>query len=606
MKGKKPPNTLVWYESSAKLLDKISSEFLREQKKTAKGGFKKVPVEALPGEAFITLILRKTHWGCKLQHLCDSETTSPTMRKWARSLRVKIIAFIRGQPHPQWSDQTLMRVWTKPRELRPVRNRIKRFIELLKTVNGIFLTRVNGRPSEVWDWHKYDILNLRNIDVYINDEFRDGELTEFGASQPTYYKLLRSCRKLMKSVLLKDHSRPEDVPRIPGHLAWLRILTQEVLRQRTDRIEFTYKLNAIRSTRGMGTPPQAQELYSRMSFLRLISTKPPPPTETEWCLFRSCVDLALSKVPDHAFTGLSTKAGFSVKLTAAWSHTIAEGGTIESVRELIADGHVGVPALVRNLDTGQVTGECFLKQDLGNYIFWRCLDVVLTSPASEISHVMMAVVREPGKPRVITKGEAALKIILDVISHICTWPLQKVPSCAAGLKLESQAWSFFQSFDGEKQFFVPVKTVTEDVSVAGMTMTQQLEPLFVSSTDFETATDAVHLQKADYIANRWMNLCGIPRVLRAVVTRTVMRPRWVYFPAKGPMVDIGTPSDLEGLNRILLQRGIMMGDPLTKVILTVMNMAIRHFPKLAANADWIGRYRRDGHIIPDVFAPYRF
>jgi hypothetical protein len=204
--GKRSPKTLVWAESGSKLNMPISSALLsnKVRRKGGTGSYKMIDPETLPREEFIKLILRRTHWGQKLEYLC-SNCPNPTkdMKKWARRLKRKIKAYINGLPNPFWSQKRQEKFLEEPTKVRPFKLRYKRFIEILKTVNGVFLTRLVGRPDERWTWRKYDILTLRNLEIFLEDEFRDGVLTHLGALSPTFYKAAKSYRKELKKSIIK-------------------------------------------------------------------------------------------------------------------------------------------------------------------------------------------------------------------------------------------------------------------------------------------------------------------------------------------------------------------------------------------------------------------
>jgi hypothetical protein len=253
------------------------------------------------------------------------------------------------------------------------------------------------------------------------------------------------------------------------------------------------------------------------------------------------------------------------------------------------EGYEGQTVPVRNLNSGEVTGHMSVQDDFGEYIFWACLENVLSSEPEDMSHVMVGAVSEPGKSRIITKGEASLKIVLDVIAHICSWPLGKVESSAPGIRKESLAWQFFKSFDCSEDLATESK-ISGSETMAGIIETLTLFKLAVSSTDFSEATDSMEHEEARYIATRWMRKCGIPSILRMIVIKCLLSPRWVYFAAQGPLADLGEATEEPNIRRIKLIRGVMMGDPLTKVLLHVMNIAIRSIPRALCNAEGLSHH----------------
>jgi hypothetical protein len=79
-------------------------------------------------------------------------------------------------------------------------HRAKRFLEMLKTVDGIFLQRYSAVPEEKWTWRKFDMFTLRNISELIGDEFLDGELHETYVETTTKFTELKKCRKTFKDL----------------------------------------------------------------------------------------------------------------------------------------------------------------------------------------------------------------------------------------------------------------------------------------------------------------------------------------------------------------------------------------------------------------------
>jgi len=341
---------------------------------------------------------------------------------------------------------------------------------------------------------------------------------------------------------------------------------------------------AIRSTlsqtRGMGTPPPLVVYQSKEKLLVTISTEPAPLTPVQRSLVMVGINRAVATIPDHAFSGLATKARITLSSSACWEVTKKDGGSIQAISDIIAGLHMGVKAKVIDLDTGIYRYEVsHTEVEAGEYIFWRALEEVLKSPSSEISEVRALVVKEPGKARSVTKGKICLKIVLDVISKICSWPLKKVPSSKSGMGMDAHGWNLFNEFyskEYEDITFCRAKGTKTDSSPTGDRITQDVvyEQVFAECTDFENATDNMHHEVAQMFARKWMNLCGIPFVLRRIVEFSCFRPRKVHFSGRGIFSNIGTLS--EGTDRyVILKRGIMMGDPLTKVILHLTNIAAR-------------------------------
>lgn len=216
----------------------------------------------------------------------------------------------------------------------------------------------------------------------------------------------------------------------------------------------------------------------------------------------------------------------------------------------------------------------------GEYIFWRCLDVVLHTPPEMLKRAFVTVVKEPGKGRTVTKASAALKIVLDLVSRLSAEPLKKgVASSQSGMGKSHHGWNFFLSLmtleRREELFKVEKRDQREFADY--IERHDIYADLFVSSTDYKTATDYLHHDVAREIGEGWMRKCGIPPILRGIVNMTCYSPRALYFTGTGPLAQYGEAANEYGENirMVRLVRGVLMGDPLTKVVLHMVNILSR-------------------------------
>lgn len=213
----------------------------------------------------------------------------------------------------------------------------------------------------------------------------------------------------------------------------------------------------------------------------------------------------------------------------------------------------------------------------GTIIFWKAFQNVITTPADVLSEVKVSVVKEPGKARTVTKGKASLKVILNAVNQICSSCLKKaISSSASGMSSANHLWNFFKDIYRDKQIFDHVfKTVRNLPNFSKnekgpCKMEQGLDPLYAASTDYSTATDYLSHQIADIIGTQWMVRCGIPPILREVVRKTCYKPRKLFY--TGLNIETGVSSAKEDLHMIMMKRGVLMGDPLTKPILHFVNI----------------------------------
>jgi len=301
------------------------------------------------------------------------------------------------------------------------------------------------------------------------------------------------------------------------------------------------------------------------------------------------MELAMKKVPDHVFTGLSTKARITITASACWEKTRQEGGSLQAIGELMTEARNGYPARVISLYTGAFEKNIVLEgSEAGEYIFWRALEEVLSMSPEEISQVYVTVVKEPGKARTVTKGMICLKLVLDVISKIVSYPLSKVDTSKSGMGKDAHGWNLFNEFYQNPDEAFCKRSQTDTGTASSFIREVVYEDIFAECTDFVTATDAMHHTVCKIIAMKWMGRCGIPLLLQKIVVKTCFSPRIVHFNGKGIFSHFGEPSLLDRDTRFVrLLRGMMMGDPLTKVILHFTNISIREIGRYIA----LGSYK---------------
>jgi hypothetical protein len=400
-------------------------------------------------------------------------------------------------------------VW-ETSEPRSTKARAERLIELLKTVDGMFLGRYLSFPEEVWTWHKYDMFTLQGISCLIGDEFLDGPLTQQALSAESAFSQLKRARKSFKMYSLQ-YKLKELVQLPPEKESWTHYFLRSSW-DRASRLEgtrYTFVAGILSQTRGTGTPPPIVVLQSKIKFLETVTIAPVPFTRTARALISNSLDSVLDRLPQEAFTGLATKARVTVTTAASWENTRKTGGTAESIREILMGYGIESPVPVRDLDTGRITvlraPDAF--ETVGEYIFWACLDTVLKTPLEDLKKVFLTVVKEPGKARSVTKGRACLKIVLDLVSKICAWPMKKgLRSSRSGMGQSHHGWNFFLRTMSEEMKEDLFHVIDREENTFGeyVERTDTFEDFFVSSTDFKEATDQMKHEFASLAGNAWM------------------------------------------------------------------------------------------------------
>jgi len=347
---------------------------------------------------------------------------------------------------------------------------------------------------------------------------------------------------------------------------------------RTGEYRIAQAMGLLAQTRGCGTPPPLVVIAAKKKFLDTVTSPPGPLPEGVRELWVASLEKILGDAPDEAFTGLQTKTGIRVTASACLESTRKDGGTADAINKIVSDAGLGRPCYTIDLETGGVTGKLDPGECTpGEYIFWRCLEIVLSTEPEQLRHAYLLLVREPGKARAVTKAMAALKVVLDLVNGWVSWPLGKAfPSSTSGMQKESHGWNFFKAMSTDEEVVLRAKSSREEPVTLGV-VKKLLEyyPVFVSSTDYTTATDFLRHDLGETVGNGWMLKCGVPAILRGVVIATCYRPRTITFHATGCLEGYGEPTPGGDTRQVVLRRGILMGDPLTKVVLHLVNILVR-------------------------------
>jgi hypothetical protein len=594
MRDKKlePAKIFVWNADTIRMTDKIPPKFLGRNFVGYKNRIRFSKIKSL--EAKMHLIKTRTFWGKTLvkyasttweeKKIPDQETKQKlSCRNFCSNLLLRIERLLGGKPDPNTSSVFRERIFGTSNPVGNQKSRAERFLQMLRTVDGCFVQRYLAFPEESWTWEKYDSFVISMISFLIPDEFFDGEIKVNPKEIISAYAVLKRVRKQVK---LCAHTRTKfDIhPTLREHpqLGYWKPMIDFL--SEASGVRYIRITGLLSQTRGCGTPPPIVILQSKLKFLQTVTEKLPPADETILRLAEACVDSVIEKIPESAFTGLSTKGRISISTSACIEYTRKEGGTVQGLQDIAKVGSMGIPVPIRNLDTGKVE-RLALKDELttGEYIFWQALDYVLKTHPDELRRAHILVVKEPGKGRTVTKGYAFLKMILDLVGRICSHPLAKgLESSKSGMARSNQAWQFFKLMMANHEdeiFFNILDRDIEEFIDGHLNDVKVYNNVFLSSTDFETATDAFDHDLGRIFGEKWMIRCGIPPLLRLIVSKVAFQPRELVFNATGWMASIGDP--IEGdLRKITLRRGILMGDPMTKPILHLANASIRELPNV--------------------------
>jgi hypothetical protein len=477
----------------------------------------------------------------------------------------------------------------------------------LKTVDGIFLQRYLCYPEEVWTWRRFDMFVLWNISALLGDEFLDGEMRESALTVSTAYSQLKACRKWFKM-----HSHRGTLKRALSDLSeiphWCRQYVNVWRRADCSTgARRVYLIGILSQTRGCGTPPPLVLLQSKVKFLRTVELEPSPEPATAGLLRRAALEEVLNELPQESFTGLATKARITVSTSSSWEKTRREGGTIEAARCLLESLPIGEGVPVRDLDTGRI--ECYRSlsafDSTGEAVFWLALDHTLRTPPDLLKQAFLTVVKEPGKARSVTKARACLKIVLDLVNKLVASPLEKgIRSSTSGMGKANHGWNLFCRLmsDDTRDLVFSLEHREENPYEGYVERTDTFADLYVVSTDYSEATDRMQHRVGYDLGQAWMQKCGIPRLLRAIVCKTCFQPREVFFYATGVLKHLGTERPEMGMNinSVRLARGILMGDPLTKVVLHLANVVTRRVAERLHKGEFYNKFSNAGEAFEAI------
>lgn len=607
--SREAPTAYAWEADVVRLTDNIPSRLLGPKwtGRRATG----IPFHAIRSYGVQKyVIFEKTHWGFLLKKF--SFDKGCIEHSWAKKLSARIKYFLTGKHDPLWNTATIKRIYGS-RDYKPhdTRKRAVRLSQLLLTVDGIFQQRYLAFPNEVWNWEKFDRFVLGCISYLLGDEFIDGEIQDESlASAPTAYAQLKATRQMFKEAANNGGLRNIMNGYVErSHNPFFEIFRksyESYLDIKDPHIQLRVR-GILNQTRGAGSPPPIVAIQTKLKFIRTVSEVPAPLEKVEEELIRGTIRNLMSEIPNEAFTGLQTKAGISATSSSCYEKTRLEGGTTQAVQDMVYEGTIGRPCRILDLDTGRVDCEKALADCTpGEYIFWRSLEEALATPIEELKAVSIVVVSEPGKARSVTKGHAALKVVLDVINALCSWPLQKgVESSSSGMGKEAHGWNFFKALfygDLAETIFVEDEITTNVIDPVTKIVTRKYRDVFCLSTDYETATDYLHHRVAEIIGDEWMRKVGIPPVLRGLVRGTCYRPRRVEFASSGFFSKYGIAVD-ETTRAITLSRGVLMGDPLTKVVLHLVNIGVRSLAYGVNFKDWLHKFSTNARTITELVRP---
>jgi hypothetical protein len=443
---------------------------------------------------------------------------------------------------------------------------VQRFRSLLATVDGLLMQVVLAFPGsrEFQSWSRIDQMQRSLIAQLLDDYFKD-----IDPNRVLTYEKVKSLRKDIK---MHGFNPASDMTKVvvPRELSAMRVALSLV----RGETPLTYlQVMILSQTRASGVPPRA--IYDRTldKTVKILST----PSSKE---LYDIVAGPLCRATDHLYSDLLTRIGGSEEREKFFSTVVQtakvslsdsgefftntnDGGKLEASRRILI-ANPEIPEV--DLHTGGLTGKILTKDSpIGERLFHYSCGKFRDRSAIYSNNSMscrISLVSELGKFRTITVSSLQHAMLLHPFSHMGLKILEAFPSSESGIGAANHAWNFF-------------KRLSHKNPSASFIFNKDIETS-VMSTDWSQATDYCDPYIAGAMINRLMSLLGVPKWYRETVHFALCGPRQVETLDRN-----GAP-----ISKFYTKRGVLMGDPVTKVVLHLHHL--------------IGR-RIAGLLLQDVF-----
>lgn len=455
-----------------------------------------------------------------------------------------------------------LRSYTGPEEawqlvkLRLTRNGVNKLRNILATVDGLVMQLVlSFFETDFLTWDRLDQVINCLITQLLPDYFRE-EVTDV-----TRLSTFEKVKKLRKAIKRAGFNPTADVAsvEVPQELSFFRTICNMLGSSKAplnmDRVM------TLSQTRASGVPPKSVFLKTQRKLREVLQTPPDPQRwkDVAYYVGRGIDQLhsdVMASMPENErekfFSRCLSKAKISLSDSGEFFTKTAEGGKLEATRKVLSDLK---EVNEINLETGVKTGNVLNIENstVGEMIFhWAASHFIDRGRIYEtnVMSVRVSLVAELGKYRGITVSHLAHSVLLHVASHVLLEYLSRIPSSRSGVSAANHAWNFFKLLSHKN----PVANFIFD------------EDAYVFSTDWEDATNYCDHAVAQGLINRLMYQLGFPNWYRQTVTFALCAPRQVEF------VD----EDTKVLECYYTTRGVLMGDPVTKVILHCYHHVARY------------------------------
>jgi len=425
--------------------------------------------------------------------------------------------------------------------------------QTLATCDGLLFQIILAFPDVefVQNWDFIDQVQNCLISGLIYDYFHNGQ------ERVSMFKEIKSVRKSIKEQAFRQNGNYAEI-RVPRVLSFFSKLLKIM---QIGSANDVYQASIISQTRASGVPPRSM-YQETLDKIKLTLTTPANPQlarglapHIHRIIDELFTETLLSVIENQTgfFTRIVKSAKISLSDSGEFFTPVKEGGKLEASRRVLQEN----PKIEEiNLETGLPTGKVLDESNsaVGERLFnWSCGQFRDRSACygKNLMSMRISLVSELGKYRGITVTPIAHALLLHPVSHMGLEFLKAVPSSSSGIKAASHAWNFFKRLSDSNPAARFLFTGSQNVNIF--------------STDWSNATDYCDPYVSQIMLGRLLVKLGLPKWYRETVTFALMAPRQVEFK---------DPED-KTLDYFVTQRGVMMGDPITKVVLHLFHLTAR-------------------------------
>jgi len=434
---------------------------------------------------------------------------------------------------------------------------VNKLRSILATIDGLVMQLILSFPDkkEYNSWERVDQVQACMLALLLPDYFRDRDRD---TSRVSTFEKVKKLRKQFKEQAFNPVGSLEEID-IPREMSFFKA-AMAFISDRKSPMDI-WRASLLCQTRASGVPPRSVYLKTLLKIKNLLCEEEDPEVYTSIAGYiqpsvyrvhakvleklgsESKIEMFWKKCLDKAKISLSDSGEFFTNSES--------GGKLEAARKVLASD---MPIHRINLFTG--LKESVLDRSstpVGELLFnWACCMFHDRETCYErnLMSVRISLVAELGKYRAITVSHLAHAMLLHVLSHVLLEYLTAIPSSESGVKAGNHAWNFFKRLSHKNP---SAAFIFGDKDV------------YLFSTDWETATDYCNQTVAQVILNHLCTVLGIPKWYRETCVFALCAPRQVEF------IDERSKT----LEVFYTERGELMGDPVTKVILHYYHLVAR-------------------------------